>query len=241
MKKFAFITSLVLSACTLCSLSACGDVSEVIEKTQKNRVENSIEKMEDISKTFEKGTVSGNTYSSTFSNIKFEAPDGWVFATDEELSQSMNAGADVVGDDIGLKDAELNKKLIEKTTIYDMMASNEYTGENVIVLYENIKAYGLDPEEFSETDYINQVKKNLTTMNNDTLSYTQKGGIETISIDGMDFTKTIFTAEIKGYDVSIEQIYYVHKIDDYMVGMILSSGISGNDMSIYEKCFTANN
>ncbi|MDE5947021.1 MAG: hypothetical protein K2G63_06950 [Oscillospiraceae bacterium] len=240
MKKFAFITSLVLSVCTLCSFSACGDASEVIEKVQKNKVENSIEKMEDISKTFEKGSVSGNTYSSSFSNIKFESPDGWTFATDEELSQSMNEGVDVVGDDIGFKDAELNKKLIEKTTIYDMMASNEYTGENIIVLYENIKAYGLDPDEFSETDYINQVKKNLTTMNNDTLSYTQKGGIETVNMAGMDFTKTTFTAEIKGYDVSIEQIYYVHKTGDYMTGIILSSGISGNDMSIYEKCFTAN-
>lgn len=107
-KTIALVLSIVLM---LGTLTACGKKEEKVE--------------------FSRGTMSGNTYTSTFAGIKFEAPDDWTLASEEELNAMMNVALDTT-------DANaLQKKYLELSTVYDMIAIAP-DNTNVMIMYENL-------------------------------------------------------------------------------------------------------
>lgn len=228
MKKLAFISALVLA---VGSFSACSD--DFNQKVKEKAVEN----MEDATADFAMGEVTNGVYSSDFSKMTFTAPDGWTFSSQDEILQMMDVGLDISGEvsEVNGGDAELNKKILEKTTIYDMVAMNELTGENVIIMYENIPAYGLDPKEYTVDDYMENAVKMLNSV--DSIQYTQSGEKETVTLGDREFVKTTFEASMPELNYTTSQTYYVSQIDDFMMSIVSSAGIAGTDMSTYESCF----
>ncbi len=71
-----------------------------------------------------RGTVSGATYESAFLGLGFSLPDGFTFATDEQIAEQYNTTLD-------------ESQLESAPVIYDMFASDE-TGNSVAISIEKI-------------------------------------------------------------------------------------------------------
>ena len=155
MKKTALFLSLILS---LAALTACGDDSSKSSESGKTEAYSSAaESVDSTSESsqlpesessdepsaeaaFERGTIDGSSYTSSFGSIKFTAPDGWTYANDEYIANMMNIGMDLVG-----KNDDLTKAMLEQTTIYDTICMEQTTGKNIIFMYENLAKEVPDP------------------------------------------------------------------------------------------------
>ncbi|MBR5931538.1 MAG: hypothetical protein IKZ95_05865 [Lachnospiraceae bacterium] len=73
-----------------------------------------------------KGSVSGNTYTNAYLNLKFEAPDGWTFETDAVLAEDSNVSEDDYVNNF--------VSLANSSQMYDMGAvRNDGTNISIIV------------------------------------------------------------------------------------------------------------
>ena len=64
----------------------------------------------------EKGKITDNVYENSFAGIKFNKPENWIYATEDELS-TLEAAEGVY---------------------YDMVAQNPETGSQVAVMYDDL-------------------------------------------------------------------------------------------------------
>ena len=179
-KTIALVLSIVLM---LGTLTACGKKEEKVE--------------------FSRGTMSGNTNTSTFAGITFEAPDDWTLASEEELNAMMNVALDTT-------DANaLQKKYLELSTVYDMIAIAP-DNTNVMIMYENL---ALTPggTSYSEEDYAEAVKGQLDS------SYVC-GDTYTTELGGKTFT--VMPASVGG---QMYQEYYLLKVGSYMACLVFTS------------------
>lgn len=180
-KTIALVLSVVLM---LGTLTACGKKDEKVE--------------------FSRGTVTGNTYSSTFSGVKFEAPEDWTLASEEELNAMMNVALDTT-------DANaLQKKYLELSTVYDMIAVAP-DNSNVMIMYENL-ALSLGGTSYTEDDYAEAVKGQLDS------SY-ECGDTYTTDLGGKTFT--VMPATV--YGGQMYQEYYFLKVGTYMTCIVFTS------------------
>lgn len=198
--------SLIIAAAFLLLMASCS-FTEVFQKLF-------VGSMDDGTADFDMGVIELGAYMSNFSGMKFMLPDGWEFYDREELLKM--SGLDENGDVDALK-----KELLKKTTVYDMFAVDSMTGMNVIVLYENIKVQGMNPETFNEQDYAAALTSNLEKQT--TIRYT-KSSEQTVAVGGFDFLELGYEAYYPDYDFSIEQKYYIRKIDDFIMGIIVTEG-----------------
>jgi hypothetical protein len=157
-----------------------------------------------------RGVWDGNRYTSESAHIMFEMPDHWAAATDEELSASMGLRSDALVK-AGMK---FSKEMLQAKIVYDMMARDEQTGTNVLVLYENL-ALSTDGEKLSEDEYLKNLQQGLTQTD---MGYTFKGtDTQTLS------EKTYYVLETQVAPARARQYYYVRKIDPYMLVIIISA------------------
>ena len=56
-----------------------------------------------------------------------------------------------------------------------------------------------------------------------TIQYT-KSSEQTVAVGGFDFLELSYEAYYPDYDFSIEQKYYIRKIDDFIMGIIVTEG-----------------
>lgn len=171
--------------------------------------------MEDGTENFDMGIVEGDVYTSNFAEIKFTLPENWEFYDREELLALTGLDADGDAD-------ELQKELIKKTTVYDMYALNPMNGFNVIVMFENIKVQGLNPDTFGEEDYAEALMKGLEEQEAG-LTY-EKTGEENTQLGGHEFLRLEFNATSSG--VSLKQEYYIRKVGDFIMSIIVTGDIN---------------
>ncbi|MBQ8623538.1 MAG: hypothetical protein IJ424_04070 [Oscillospiraceae bacterium] len=179
-----------------------------------------------VNKTLTRGTFDGNVYTSEYVGIKFTKPDSWVFATEEEMNSLMDAGADV------MDQSDYQKSLSEMLTVFDMMASDPETGNNINFVYENLKLS--DSVDITEDEYIESFKTNLESIAD--ISYTF-GEVETVTLGGVEFIKLNCDA-VYYQVVSMKQAVYLKKVGDYMVSITLTL-VDGSDASNIEAYFSA--
>jgi len=195
-RKIALVLSIAMM---LCTLAACGSKDEKVE--------------------FSRGTTADNTYTSTFAGFKFEAPDDWTLASEEELNSMMNVAIDNT-------DANaLAKKYLELSTVYDMIAVAP-DNTNIMIMYENL---ALTPggTSYSEADYAEAVKGQLDSSYN-------CGDTYTTELAGKTFT--VMPASI--YDGQAYQEYYLLKVGTYMA-CIVFTGMSDPASSGMTEYFSA--
>lgn len=236
MKKFAVLLALMMS---LCSLASCGD-SKKSSKSDKNS--SSVTESDENKNTdsddgesaegFKRGSVSGKTYTSEFGGIKFTAPSEWVYSTDEQILSMMNIALDVTGND-----NELNKQLLEQAVIYDAQAMNVTTGENVIIMYENLRKEGINPDTITAEGYLDIVKSQLENMSG--VTYSDFSDYEKVRLGNKEFLRFKLTSTYGTLNYSCSQIQYVRKTGDFIMAIIVSSGAEKRDMTVYEDCFEA--
>lgn len=220
-KTMKTVVSLVVAGALMLFMASCS-LTEAIQKLF-------VSGMDDGTADFDMGVIESGVYTSDFSGMKFTLPENWEFYDREELLKM--SGLDENGDEDTLK-----KEILKKTTVYDMYAVDSMTGLNVIVLYENIKVQGMDPETFSEKDYASALNDNLEKQT--AIRYT-KSSEQNVTVGGYEFWEISYEAYYSDYDFSIEQKYYLRKIGDFIMGIILTGGSEGfGDVSPI-SCFSA--
>ncbi|MBP3309224.1 MAG: hypothetical protein J6L05_00205 [Ruminococcus sp.] len=239
MKKFAVLLALMMS---LCSLASCGDSkkssksgknsSSVTESDENKNTDSDDDDEGESAEGFERGSVSGKTYTSEFGGIKFTAPSEWVYSTDEQILSMMNIALDVTGND-----NELTKQLLEQAVIYDAQAMNVTTGENVIIMYENLRKEGINPDTITAESYLDIVKSQLENMSG--VTYSDFSDYEKVRFGNKEFLRFKLTSTYGTLNYSCSQIQYVRKTGDFIMAIIVSSGAEKRDMTVYEDCFEA--
>lgn len=195
------IRNIALMACAvimLFTLSGCG-------KEENNN--NEANEPEEQKTQFSMGKWEDNVYTNDFLGLKFNLPEGWKAASDEEIAEMMNVGKELLNDD-----QKALVELSEKSGVYYMSVNDPSTGNNVIVLTEKTAV------DVNTDYYINQLKTQLTSVNS--IKYTI-GETSKATVAGREYDTLTATASMYGYTTT--QRYYVYKLDRYFVGIIVTS------------------
>lgn len=249
MKKTAIALSLLLSAC---ALTACGDSSSSAapaassaessassaeagseadsgESSEASSAADSEASSEAAADAFDRGSVTGQTYSSSFSGLSMTVPETWVFSTEDELLEMMNIAGD------GQTAESVKKALVDQVTIYDGMANNPANGTNVIVMYENLAKEVPDVNAVTMKDYLVSFKLQLTS--NSGSNYTLIGDETDISLCGETYRKLVYKIDVTASGDTYYQAYYLRKIGNYM-NCIISTASNETELNEIEGFFS---
>lgn len=160
-------------------------------------------------KEITRGTVDGNVYKSDFTGITFTKPDSWTFSSDEEIAEVMEVAADE------LLDENYADTVADLTTVFDMMAVDASTGTNVNITYENLAKTG--NEKLTADEYLDLTVEQLTSQTAMSTSLTKE---DKATLCGEEYIRATFTTSYSG--VSMTQVYYLRKIDNYMVNIVVT-------------------
>ncbi|MCI1268913.1 MAG: hypothetical protein LKG21_03320 [Ruminococcus sp.] len=185
----------------------------------------------EAAKKFKFGTVTDGVYKSEYNGIQFKAPDGWIYATSEQIAK-MN---DMDKDYLSLAQEQVTSKVAGLTSIYDMQCA-EKTGSNILVMYENITASGNDPAKYTIDDYGKSLQATLESVQKVTYKLENTSSIE---LAGKTFTKYDYSCTMTGSKLKMNQIYYVCKTDDFIMSIILSINADTEKETDFEKLFSA--
>lgn len=213
-KVLKSILAIVLTASMLFVLSGCGNKEE--EKATNDNEKTNVEQ-ENKTVEFSMGSWSDNVYSNDFLGLKFKLPNGWKYASDEEIAEMMNLGAELLNDEQKAA-AEISKL----NSAYYMVANNPNTGDNISIISEK------PAMEVTTEFYINQLKTQLQNVN--TINY-EIGETSKETVAGKECDTLTVDASMS--EVKMTQKYYIYKVDKYVV-CIISTSTSGeqkiNDM-----------
>lgn len=188
----------LLSAMLVMSLTAC-------DSGPKKPEEKAEEKAIDI----QEGEMSGDTYTNDSLGFKMDIPKGWAMASEEEMLQVIQMGAELVNNDeyTDLADA-FEKGLIEGYPLFiaseDALSKVNNSTSSIQVTVER---GDVDAEAFSEA--LKQYLESLTMIDYEV------SDSEELTINGNTFYKTVATATPMGVDLS--QAYYAYKLDGYIL------------------------
>lgn len=184
---------------------------------------------------FTLGKVENGVYTSEFSGLSFTAPDNMSFASEEEILSMMNLGSELLDD----SRVDLYMEIAKQTTVYDMVASDPLTGDNVMVMYENLSSYGNSAASYDVDTYVEALEAQMDMLASSGLTYEKKSS-GTVNLSGIDFVKVEFEANYENYGYTTTQAYYVAKQDDYIIAVITTLGMMSDaeDASVYEQYFS---
>lgn len=175
-------------------------------------------------KEISRGTVDGDVYTSEFIGISFTKPELWVYSTDEEIAAAMQVGAEIL--DVENFSAEAAKL----SSVYDMMAKDLMTGNNINVTFENLKVSG--SSNITVEQYI-KVFEDLMIEQAAMMNY-QFGEAEKCKLGEQDFYRV--PAEGNYLSIDFDQYIYIRKEGTYMIVITLSL-FDGSDVATYEAMF----
>lgn len=232
MKKLSLLLALML---TMCSFAACGDSddeesgeesSSSSRSADDDEEEDDDDDDDDDSAGFARGEVKDDVYTSDFSGVTFEIPEGWDVYSDEEVMDTMSVGLEASG-------SSMKADAFTQKTVYDCVAGNRLNGECIMILFEDLSKY---PESFSKDDYISAAKMSTAvSMPNAEIDWKIDG--EKGTLCGMDFDMFGMDMEIPEYNISLTQDYYIKEINGYLLVISYSSGGTGHSMNDYVDCF----
>lgn len=153
---------------------------------------------------FEKGILTDTSYESQFLNLRFELPDGYIMATEDDLKTMIAASNALVGIDVGDYD--------DLATVYEMTVQHFSGNPNVMVMAEK-----LIPATTSVSKYLEVLKEQLTDMPN--MNYSFKETSEA-TIAGQTYTK--LTALVDVFGSAMTQDYYLRKQGNRMIVLVFS-------------------
>ena len=175
---------------------------------------------------FDPGKVVGNVYTSEYAGLTFTAPEGWTFASDEEIADLMGLSMELVTDN------EAAQKIAELTTVYGMMAKSADQLNNVQVVFENTSLTG---SKLSAEDYVELVASQLDTVYADFGATFEASDVETIKIGTNDYSYIDISVDM-GDGLVLEQGYACRKIDKYMASIVITAYEEGGAAALLE-CF----
>lgn len=194
--------------------------------------EDEADKSEVSDEVFIRGEVIDDVYYSEFNNIKMSAPEGWYFVSEDYILSLMGIGLEITGGS-----EVINQQLLEQVSIYDMLVQNPVTGENILIMYENLKKELLNPDSISEEDYVDILRSQLEKLPG--VTYSDLSDVKRVTIAGESYISCSHKATYETMGSSCVQNYYIRKVGDFMMAIVASSGPECEDMTAYEKYFEA--
>ncbi len=175
-------------------------------------------------KSVSRGTIEGDVYTSEFIGVSFTRPSTWVYATDEEIANAMQIGAELMNKENFAAQAE------KMNNVYDMMASDLMSGDNINIVFENLKAS--NSSNITEEQYI-EVVKNMLKEQVAMFNYVV-GDAEKCKLGQQEFYRLPIEGNYLGAD--FKQFMYIRKEGTYMVVITLSL-FSDKKLAEYEAMF----
>jgi len=198
-------------------MTGCGNKEE-----KKEEIVNDVSNEEEETKTeISMGEWKDNVYTNDFLGLKFNLPEGWEYANDEEIAEKMNIGKELLNDD-----QKILAEISELNSVYYVSAMNPNTGDNLTIMTE--KPVANVTTEF----YLNSLKTQLEAV--ESIDYEIKEtSKETVANREYDVLRAY--ASISG--VSLVQKYYVYKLDNYFLTIIATSVTGEDGMNNMMKAF----
>ncbi|MDO5123881.1 MAG: hypothetical protein Q4D44_04360 [Eubacteriales bacterium] len=214
MKRFIAI---VMAAMLILSFSGCSIVKDFKEGFAEGFEDGLKSTIQQSGKGYTHGVVEGNVYTSEMTGLTFTAPDGWSFRTDEELMELMDGVYDEE-----VEDAFTNAAA-KMNTVTEMMAIDDNSGTNVIIVYENLLLTG--NSGISEEEYFELAK---TYGSFEGLAIFDE--LESVTLSGKDCKYVQINNE------GITQYYYMMALEDYMC-IIVATNAGDTTRSEIESMF----
>ena len=209
-KLLTFLTVLSLSL-SLCSCTKSSVQNPEIEESMPESVTETINE-----KTFSSGKIQNNVYHSEFSEITITAPnDKWEFADKNYLLSLMKI------EETAEESQKTDEEIAKKATIYDALLSDNATGSNILIEYENLAL--TENPEISETEYASKVETELKSSK--TYKY-EASDPYTVIIASKKYIRLDCSTKIERDDVHIS--YFIRKIDKYMLVICITPGVKGD-------------
>lgn len=204
-----------LTGCVGKKVSKEYDKDKVVEQKQDIIVEQQ-PKVE-----FSMGEWKDNVYTNDFLGLKFKLPEGWTYLSEEEIAQMMSVGTELLNDD-----QKVAAEIAKLTSVYYMVARNEFTGNNVNIFSEKQFA------DITTKDYIDALKTQLLAVQamNYEVKEISKEKVGNIQMD------TLTTTGIES-GIEFTQKHYIYKIDKYIVGIIATSLDGEKGINEIIECF----
>ena len=164
------------------------------------------------------GEINNGTYSNSYFNMSIHLPDTWAIQSQAAQQAIMQTGVDLIsGEDNNLKQA---LKASEKQSV-NMFAAFKYEQGTPVAFNPSIMAVAENvaqvPGIKRGSDYNYHVKNILQSGQ---LEYNFPDETDSEQISGVSFD--IMHANIGVADTLINQKYYTTRINDYVLGFILS-------------------
>lgn len=215
MKKAIKIALIILLATSmLFILTGCGE-----KKVENNSVTN--DQQEEQKVEISMGNWNNNVYTNDFLGLKFNLPEGWTYSSDEEIAEMMNLGAELLNDD-----QKAAAELAKLTSVTYVVANNPNTGNNVTIMSEK------PAMEVTTEYYINQLKTQLAAV--ESINY-EIGNISKETVAGREYDTLTVTANVSG--IELTQKYFVYKMDEYFVCLLITTTNGDTDINNIVKSF----
>ncbi|MBU3127430.1 hypothetical protein [Clostridium tagluense] len=198
-----------------CSKPSTKEVTKEIPKSITKEVPKEVAK----DKQLTLGKNEGNLYTNDFFKMNINIPDKWIVATDEEKTEVLKLGKEVISKDDKSKAKELD--LSELRTVYLLMTSQKglkvqstTANPNFIVIAEKLSFFqGVK----DGANYLGQVKKQLKTVAS-TMPYKFDKEIYTEKVGGKSFS--VLEATIETGTIKMTQKYYACVLNGYALSFI---------------------
>lgn len=175
-------------------------------------------------RTLSRGTVEGDVYTSEFIGVSFTKPKTWVYSTDEEIAAAMQIGAELL-------DVEnFAEQASKMNNIYDMMVRDTMTGNNINIVFENLKASA--SSNITVEQYIEVIKKQMGEQAQ-MLGY-KFGEAEKCKLGEQEFYRLPAQGEYMGS--TFNQRIYLRKEGAYMIVITLTL-MDNSDGATFEALF----
>lgn len=220
MKKLLILVSLIalVFSCTGCGKSE--DTHNHSNESTQPPTNTATRNPNDKDESGMAGSNEGNTYTNTYLDLTFKAPDNWVFLDNSALSSLTGA------------DTALSVKEAVDTlgASYAMMAIESSTEASVSIVYENLLITSgslLTAQEYADSI----IKQGVNQTSQSDLS-----GEGKLVIGENEYVKVVITT--KDPNKPMLQTHYLRAIEDYMVHITTSIPASSaeavNFVSMFE-------
>ncbi len=164
-----------------------------------------------VNKEYVRGVVEGNTYIGEWTGLVYEAPEGVIFVTDEQIYEMMESAGGLVAD------PETGKMIMDfakANVVYEFVALDAL-GNNIQLAVEK------NPEGLTAEEYVSHIKDGYALVGYDcseSFNYTSKiGGYTFVCID----------VETKVQGIKMTQSFAVRNQDDRIIIMTLTTVSDG--------------
>lgn len=180
------------------------------EQAEEQKEEEKEEEKEESEGAYTKGSVDDSGFQSEWLGIRYDAPDGFVMSTEEELEALLQAGGELVYED----EAQTFIDYAKMTTVYEMMT---YLPQPDGAGNPNLSLV-VEKNDMSAGTYGAAVKLQMDAMYAD--AETEWQDVETVSVAGLDCEK--YQLAIDFGDQKMIQAYYIGSKEGRIICFILS-------------------